>query len=66
MVLINCYRPPNRSLNNFSIAMEALRHLMDSLAILTPDVILTGDFNFPFLKWPEGILIGSTFAEVSS
>ncbi|KAG0720571.1 hypothetical protein GWK47_048219 [Chionoecetes opilio] len=63
MVLINCYRPPSCCPKNFSSAMEALRHLQDSLSIPTPDIILTGDFNFPFLKWPEGILTGSTLAD---
>lgn len=65
MVLVNCYRPPSCCPRNFSNAMVALSHLLDSLPIPTPDIILTGDFNFPFLKWPEGILTGSTLADKS-
>ncbi|MPC32333.1 hypothetical protein E2C01_025644 [Portunus trituberculatus] len=45
--------------------MEALRQLLDSLPTPAPEIILTGDFNFPFLKWPERILTGSTSTEKS-
>ncbi|XP_068215775.1 uncharacterized protein [Palaemon carinicauda] len=65
MVIINCYRPPGSCSRNFSGAMEALSRLLDSLPVPTPDVILTGDFNFPFLKWPEGTQTGSTLADKS-
>lgn len=66
IVIINCsHHPPSSCSRNFSSALEALSGLVDSLSIPTPDIILTGDFNFSFIKWPEGTPARSTLADKS-
>lgn len=63
MVVINCYRPPGCSPANFRGAIEALSHLQEALPTPTPDIVFCGDFNFPFIRWPEGILAGALHAD---
>ncbi|XP_076045726.1 uncharacterized protein LOC143027968 [Oratosquilla oratoria] len=59
MVVINCYRPPACSLTNFENSISELEHLYKTLPTPTPDLVLCEDFNFPFIKWPDGIIAGA-------
>ena len=57
LVVINCYRPPQASQQNFISAINQVAKVVEDLPRPTPDVILCGDFNFPNIKWPEGTLL---------
>ena len=56
-MVINCYRPPQASQQNFISAISQVAKVIEDLPRPTPDVILCGDFNFPNIKWPEGTLL---------
>ena len=53
LVLINMYRPPNAKLDDFKAQMEEINRVIDDIGNPLPTLILTGDFNFPELRWPE-------------
>ena len=60
LVLVNFYRPPDTSLDEFREALEDISNLVKLLeeqeGIASPTVTLTGDFNFPFL--PDWSYVG--------
>ena len=45
------YRPPGTKLKEFNTILNKLQDLFKQLAKPNPTLILTGDFNFPFVKW---------------
>ncbi|KAK3861456.1 hypothetical protein Pcinc_032580 [Petrolisthes cinctipes] len=57
IVVINCYRPPQASKQNFNSAMSGVSKMIEDLSTPTPEIIMCGDFNFPEIKWPEGTLL---------
>ncbi|KAK4302915.1 hypothetical protein Pmani_025032 [Petrolisthes manimaculis] len=56
LVVINCYRPPQASKQNFNSAMSGVAKMIEEFPTPTPEIIMCGDFNFPEIKWPEGTL----------
>ena len=53
LLLINMYRPPNAKLDDFKGQMEEINHVIDAIGNPLPTLLMTGDFNFPELRWPE-------------
>lgn len=55
-ILVNCYRPPQCAVDNFTSAIRSISELLQNLPPPTPDILVCGDFNFPFIQWPEGTI----------
>ncbi|CAL4093828.1 unnamed protein product [Meganyctiphanes norvegica] len=47
------YRPPDTKLSIFTSIVDKLNNLLSNMNVPEPTVILTGDFNFPFVKWTK-------------
>ena len=56
VILINMYRPPGANLEDFKSQMKEVNRAIDELGNPLPTIILTGDFNYPELKWPVDIV----------
>ena len=63
IMIINCYRPPQCSKENFIAAINDMKALVKDLPRPVPDIIMCGDFNFPHMKWPAGTVHGGTREE---
>ena len=50
-VNIVIYRPPKTKLNQFKIILNKIKEILDKLEKPDPTILLSGDFNFPFVKW---------------
>ena len=50
------YRPPDTHSTEFASVMDKIRKLLSKMASPEPSVIITGDFNFPFIEWKRGDL----------
>ena len=53
MLLVTLYRPPSASSTDFKSAIAAIQREIESAEGPTPRVALTGDFNFPSIKWEK-------------
>ena len=51
IINIVVYRPPNTKLPVFTAIMNKIKKLLSEMATPEPTVIITGDFNFPFIEW---------------
>ena len=51
MINIVVYRPPDTKLPVFTEIMKKINTLLSGMEIPEPKVIITGDFNFPFIEW---------------
>ena len=51
IINIVVYRPPDTKLTVFTAIMNKIKKLLEEMAIPEPTVIITGDFNFPFIEW---------------
>ena len=56
VVNIVVYRPPDTHSAEFSNVMEKIKKLLEKMPSPEPSVIMTGDFNFPFIEWKRGEL----------
>ena len=45
------YRPPDTTLSTFSRIIKELQSILEEIQSPEPNIIITGDFNFPFVKW---------------
>ena len=45
------YRPPDTNSNDFNIILDNIQEIFKELKAPEPTIILSGDFNFPFVKW---------------
>ena len=45
------YRPPDTKLSVFSEIINKINRLLSETETLKPKVIITGDYNFPFIQW---------------
>ena len=50
------YRPPDTHSVEFADAMDKIKKLLGDMVSPEPSVIITGDFNFPFIEWKRGEL----------
>ena len=53
LIIVVIYRPPNTTFRNFKEAAEKIQHLLQLLPTPLTEVILTGDFNFLTITWPQ-------------
>ena len=60
------YRPPDTTLNTFSHIINKLQNILESIETPEPTIIITGDFNFPFIKWIKVSCNGCRWEYVSS
>ena len=51
IINIVVYRPPDTKLPVFTAIMNKIKKLLSEMATPEPTVIITGDFNFPFVEW---------------
>ena len=56
VVNIVVYRPPDTHSVEFASAMDKIKKLLGDMVSPEPSVIITGDFNFPFIEWKRGEL----------
>ncbi|XP_076061613.1 uncharacterized protein LOC143037360 [Oratosquilla oratoria] len=63
LIIVNCYRPPQCNLESFSKALEKLNEVLETTPHAMTDVIICGDFNFPFICWPDGRSSGGTLED---
>ena len=45
------YRPPGTKFNEFDVILKKLQEIYKDLEKPEPTIIISGDFNFPFIKW---------------
>ena len=45
------YRPPDTTFNIFTSIIQELKNILECIKPPEPNIIITGDFNFPFIKW---------------
>ena len=48
------YRPPNSQGKNFLEILKTVKEILKKTKAPEPTIIITGDFNFPFLEWKRG------------
>jgi hypothetical protein len=63
LLLVILYRPPNCTNGQFDEIIQIIKHEISILSSPTPDILIMGDFNFPFMKWPHGTIPGCTTDE---
>jgi hypothetical protein len=51
LILVTIYRPPRCPINDFSMAFTELERILNEQQAPTPNIIITGDFNFPNICW---------------
>ena len=54
------YRPPNSEKDKFEEMIKEIRNTLKDIAKPMPNILICGDFNFPFLEWKNinGNIIG--------
>ena len=45
------YRPPKTKGDDFNCILDKVENIFNSMGIPNPTILLTGDFNFPFVEW---------------
>ena len=50
-VNIVVYRPPKTESKDFEIILTKIQDIFNSFKQLDPTILLSGDFNFPFVEW---------------
>ena len=51
IINIVIYRPPDTELSTFIKVMNKIKHILAVMDTPEPTVLITGDFNFPFIEW---------------
>jgi len=51
LLFVTLYRPPNCPTNMFTDALTILKQHIDKFDSPAPNIIVMGDFNFPFINW---------------
>ncbi len=54
LVNIVIYRPPDTESKDFEKIMNKTKKLLSEMEIKEPTIIISGDFNFPFITWKRG------------
>ena len=52
------YRPPDTSSSVFLLMLKELQEILEKLESPEPTVIISGDFNFPFVNWTRDLSNG--------
>ena len=50
------YRPPHTKSEDFCIILDKVEEMFSGMKNPNPNIILTGDFNFPFIRWKSNSL----------
>ena len=58
VINIVIYRPPDTKSATFTMVMDKVKKLLSQMEAPEPTVIISGDFNFRFIKWTRGELNG--------
>ena len=58
VIFINMYRPPACPSNKFLEPLAKIRGILQSLPTPMPNIMLTGDLNFPLIKWDSESVYG--------
>ena len=59
-VFINIYRPPTCGEQPFKSAMNDIAEAVNKLKAPMPTIIMSGDFNMPFVDWGRSAICGGT------
>ena len=60
IVSINVYRPPDRPTEKFSNPLNELRTKLIKIGNPIPNIVFTGDVNFPIIYWQIETADGGT------
>ena len=55
IINIVVYRPPDTGYGDFLKIMNKIEELLSEMVTPEPAVIITGDFNFPFIEWKRNM-----------
>ena len=50
LLVVNCYHPLQCDHDAFSEAIEKIQTMVDAISSSMPEIIVCGDFNFPFIN----------------
>ena len=65
LILITIYRPPGCPTELFTTPLRKIKDKIEELAAPLPNIIMTGDLNFPNMNWElENIQGGSTASQI--
>merc|ERR1712175_57633 len=53
IINIVIYRPPDTDLITFRKVIDKIKHMLAMMDAPEPTVLITGDFNFPFIEWKK-------------
>ena len=53
IINIVIYRPPDTNLITFRKVIDKIKHKLAVMDAPEPTVLITGDFNFPFIEWKK-------------
>ena len=65
-LVICMYRPPDTNLEQFKESLETVQEAIDETMKTDPKcrtILQLGDYNFPFLKWPNGTIYENKIPE---
>ncbi|KAK4325511.1 hypothetical protein Pmani_003961 [Petrolisthes manimaculis] len=60
LLAITLYRPPNTTHGTFRQITQKIEQILSTLPNPNTEVIMSGDFNFPNINWPEMKTTGGT------
>ena len=60
------YRPPKTKSQEFDVILNGIQEILNTLDKPDPTIILSGDFNFPFVKWNKMIDNSCTWDYISN
>ncbi len=58
LIVITLYRPPECPSNMFISPLEEIKIKLEGVSTCLPNIVLTGDFNFPTIDWNSENVIG--------
>ena len=58
LVVITLYRPPECPSNQFTSSLQDIRVKLDAVSTYMPNIVFTGNFNFPTIDWNSERVIG--------
>ena len=58
LVVVTLYRPPECPTDMFISPLEDIKTKLEAVSTCLPNIILTGDFNFPTIDWNSERVIG--------
>ena len=50
------YRPPKTKGEDFYVILDKIEEILNEMGNPNPIILLTGDFNFPFVEWKNNSL----------